>query len=130
MSEWLRRQTWNLLGYARAGSNPAVDETIWFFLILSKPFSLQFWVFFLYFRSKSSLILVSNPFIINITGQRPTYTELHATQRDGLYHTICYLPHTKVTWFIMDKRIMQARFCFAFGSMPPPLFLNSYLFLC
>ena len=25
MSEWLRRQTWNLLGYARAGSNPAVD---------------------------------------------------------------------------------------------------------
>ena len=26
MSEWLRRQTWNLLGFARAGSNPAVDE--------------------------------------------------------------------------------------------------------
>ena len=25
MSEWLRRQTWNLLGFARAGSNPAVD---------------------------------------------------------------------------------------------------------
>ncbi|TVU35557.1 hypothetical protein EJB05_17453, partial [Eragrostis curvula] len=26
MSEWLRRQTRNLLGFARAGSNPAVDD--------------------------------------------------------------------------------------------------------
>ena len=30
MSEWLRRQTWNLLGFARAGSNPAVDEIKYF----------------------------------------------------------------------------------------------------
>ncbi|KAG4974685.1 hypothetical protein JHK87_031506 [Glycine soja] len=28
MSEWLRRQTRNLLGYACAGSNPAVDERL------------------------------------------------------------------------------------------------------
>ncbi|AES67967.1 hypothetical protein MTR_2g101510 [Medicago truncatula] len=27
MSEWLRRQTRNLLGFACAGSNPAVDES-------------------------------------------------------------------------------------------------------
>jgi hypothetical protein len=33
MSEWLRRQTWNLLGYARAGSNPAVDEMFCSFVI-------------------------------------------------------------------------------------------------
>ena len=26
MSEWLRRQTRNLLGFACAGSNPAVDD--------------------------------------------------------------------------------------------------------
>lgn len=25
LAEWLRRQTWNLLGFPRAGSNPAVD---------------------------------------------------------------------------------------------------------
>ena len=31
MSEWLRRQTWNLLGFARAGSNPAVDGFIIYF---------------------------------------------------------------------------------------------------
>ena len=30
MSEWLRRQTWNLLGFARAGSNPAVDAIFLF----------------------------------------------------------------------------------------------------
>ena len=30
MAEWLRRQTWNLLGYARVGSNPAADDTIIF----------------------------------------------------------------------------------------------------
>ena len=33
MSEWLRRQTWNLLGYARAGSNPAVDVHFLFLII-------------------------------------------------------------------------------------------------
>ena len=33
MSEWLRRQTWNLLGFARAGSNPAVD--VFLFLVFS-----------------------------------------------------------------------------------------------
>ena len=35
MSEWLRRQTRNLLGYACAGSNPAVDATN-FILFTSK----------------------------------------------------------------------------------------------
>jgi hypothetical protein len=30
MSEWLRRQTRNLLGFACAGSNPAVDVAILF----------------------------------------------------------------------------------------------------
>ena len=25
VAEWLRRQTWNLVGFARAGSNPVVD---------------------------------------------------------------------------------------------------------
>ena len=35
MSEWLRRQTWNLLGYARAGSIPAVDAYIFFQLVYS-----------------------------------------------------------------------------------------------
>ena len=34
MSEWLRRQTRNLLGCACAGSNPAVDVSILFFLAL------------------------------------------------------------------------------------------------
>nr|PNR32171.1 hypothetical protein PHYPA_026296 [Physcomitrium patens] len=27
LAEWLRRQTRNLLGFPRAGSNPAVDES-------------------------------------------------------------------------------------------------------
>jgi len=31
MSEWLRRQTRNLLGYACAGSNPAVDVLFFHF---------------------------------------------------------------------------------------------------
>jgi hypothetical protein len=31
MSEWLRRQTRNLLGFACAGSNPAVDDFIFLF---------------------------------------------------------------------------------------------------
>ena len=31
MSEWLRRQTRNLLGFACAGSNPAVDVLCFFF---------------------------------------------------------------------------------------------------
>ena len=30
LSEWLRRQTRNLLGFARAGSNPAVVEFLLF----------------------------------------------------------------------------------------------------
>ena len=34
MSEWLRRQTRNLLGCACAGSNPAVDASILLFLAL------------------------------------------------------------------------------------------------
>ena len=33
MSEWLRRQTRNLLGYACAGSNPAVDAFVFHFLL-------------------------------------------------------------------------------------------------
>ena len=32
MSEWLRRQTRNLLGFACAGSNPAVDDFFHFSL--------------------------------------------------------------------------------------------------
>jgi hypothetical protein len=35
MSEWLRRQTRNLLGFACAGSNPAVDVVIYDFYFLS-----------------------------------------------------------------------------------------------
>ena len=35
MSEWLRRQTWNLLGFARAGSNPAVDVFYFYFIQFS-----------------------------------------------------------------------------------------------
>ena len=31
LSEWLRRQTRNLLGFARAGSNPAVVAFLYFF---------------------------------------------------------------------------------------------------
>ena len=34
LSEWLRRQTRNLLGFARAGSNPAVVVFASFFLII------------------------------------------------------------------------------------------------
>ena len=34
MSEWLRRQTRNLLGCACAGSNPAVDVSVLLFLAL------------------------------------------------------------------------------------------------
>ena len=33
MSEWLRRQTRNLLGFACAGSNPAVDAIAFYFAI-------------------------------------------------------------------------------------------------
>ena len=33
MSEWLRRQTRNLLGFACAGSNPAVDDIILFIFL-------------------------------------------------------------------------------------------------
>ncbi|MBA0628068.1 hypothetical protein Godav_022848 [Gossypium davidsonii] len=39
MSEWLRRQTRNLLGYACAGSNPAVDD---FFFPIFMAASLRF----------------------------------------------------------------------------------------
>ena len=35
MSEWLRRQTRNLLGFACAGSNPAVDDFFLFIYFLS-----------------------------------------------------------------------------------------------
>ena len=41
MSEWLRRQTRNLLGFACAGSNPAVDAFT--FLFTSFSLSLEFW---------------------------------------------------------------------------------------
>ncbi|KAL0375384.1 UNVERIFIED_CONTAM: hypothetical protein Sradi_3454100 [Sesamum radiatum] len=37
MSEWLRRQTRNLLGYACAGSNPAVDANSVFTSFASPP---------------------------------------------------------------------------------------------
>ena len=38
LSEWLRRQTRNLLGFARAGSNPAVVVFPFFLLLLSNLF--------------------------------------------------------------------------------------------
>ena len=41
MSEWLRRQTRNLLGFACAGSNPAVDGLFYFFSFIIF-FSFQF----------------------------------------------------------------------------------------
>jgi hypothetical protein len=44
MSEWLRRQTRNLLGYACAGSNPAVDASLFTFV-----FSLKFTICNLYY---------------------------------------------------------------------------------
>ena len=40
MSEWLRRQTWNLLGFARAGSIPAVDAFL-FLSILNEKFGIS-----------------------------------------------------------------------------------------
>ena len=40
MSEWLRRQTRNLLGFACAGSNPAVDVPL---LVFLEFFSPCFW---------------------------------------------------------------------------------------
>ena len=33
MAEWLRRQTWNLVGFARVGSNPAADEYLLLLLL-------------------------------------------------------------------------------------------------
>jgi hypothetical protein len=38
MSEWLRRQTRNLLGFACAGSNPAVDVFLFFVWTLDNFF--------------------------------------------------------------------------------------------
>ena len=34
MAEWLRRQTWNLVGFARVGSNPAADVFMFFVLLI------------------------------------------------------------------------------------------------
>ena len=49
LSEWLRRQTRNLLGFARAGSNPAVVAFLSFFFrfnITIYSISLHFLILF------------------------------------------------------------------------------------
>lgn len=58
LSEWLRRQTRNLLGFARAGSNPAVVAFLFLILfLLSQFFSISI-LFILIFHNKQSPITI------------------------------------------------------------------------
>ena len=59
LSEWLRRQTRNLLGFARAGSNPAVVAFLSFFFrfIITYFFSISL-PFLILFHNKQSPITI------------------------------------------------------------------------
>ena len=59
MSEWLRRQTWNLLGFARAGSIPAVDVFGGVFWWYKWQFYFIFGMVKLCFRTSKSDLLNS-----------------------------------------------------------------------
>jgi hypothetical protein len=55
MSEWLRRQTRNLLGLSCAGSNPAVDDDSFCVFPCSRKNSVQF------FFKKSMFFIFTSP---------------------------------------------------------------------
>ena len=58
LSEWLRRQTRNLLGFARAGSNPAVVAFLsLIFILIHYHFSISI-PFILIFHNKQSPITI------------------------------------------------------------------------
>ena len=58
LSEWLRRQTRNLLGFARAGSNPAVVAFLsLIFILIHYHFTISI-LFILIFHNKQSPITI------------------------------------------------------------------------
>ena len=62
MSEWLRRQTWNLLGFARAGSNPAVDVYLFLvfsFIVKSSPYKYTTHTYYTHWITWSNVICSS-----------------------------------------------------------------------
>ena len=59
LSEWLRRQTRNLLGFARAGSNPAVVaflSLIYSFIITIYSISIPF--LFIFHNKQSPITII------------------------------------------------------------------------
>ncbi len=57
MAEWLRRQTWNLVGYARVGSNPAAVASK---QVLRKPACTETAIYNTHTIATATLILNRN----------------------------------------------------------------------
>lgn len=97
LSEWLRRQTRNLLGFARAGSNPAVVA----FLSLFFRFNITIYSislsFLILFHNKQSPITIIRHHRLSESTKRESITTFPASSprtTNTLTSTMTLLSHT------------------------------------
>ena len=98
LSEWLRRQTRNLLGFARAGSNPAVVAFLSLILFFHYHNFLPIPILFLFiFHNKQSPITIIRHHRLSESTKRESITTFPASSprtTNTLTSTMTLLSHT------------------------------------